>query len=332
MHIISLEDYRKSKRKSYSYIKDFLKDRRKFYKKHVLNEDVEFESTQATRLGDAADCLLFTPGEFDNRFHVSSVDKTPSGKGLDFIKSLFQSYRNNPDRFEDDFVMYAEVAYSEAGLTTPKFENYITKFYNSDMHELLKSWIAAEGKTTLSHYEASIAHKIKDILVTHPTTSRIFNSEGYGQLSVFFDYDGEEYKAMLDRVSIDHGNQVIKPFDLKVTYEDEGFEYNWLKNYYYIQQGIYEKAIEVWRNEYFPDYVIDPFRFVVINSDGQSQPLVYEIETDNGSLAEGFITMRGGNKKGFAQLARDINWHINSNIWDVSKDNYDAKNYIRRRI
>ncbi len=324
---MTVSDYRGLDVKSYSMMKDFVKDRRRFYKKHILKEPIKDEQSASMRIGDAVDCLLFTPEEFDNKFFIGDMEKSPTGKGAIFVNKLFELVEEGGE-FEES----AQKAYDFAELTKPTFKTYMSNFEDSPLYTMFVNMIESKSKTILSLDENAIADRIVNILKSHPLVGSIFKREGYNQLPIVFEFNGETFKALLDRVTIDHNKKLIKPYDLKVTFEDEQFSYNFLKNHYYIQQGVYEEAIKVWRNEHFPDYEIDPFRFIVVNSASTNQPLVYEITPYSGDFQVGFETQKGQKRKGFMQIQEEINWHISNNIWDVSKENYQKSNYIKQII
>jgi len=322
------QEYRAINAKNYSMLKDFLKDRQKFYKKYVLGEYTPDEQNMDLRVGSAVDCMLFTPEEFDELFFVGDSAKTPTGKGLVFVKTLFELQEKG-----GEFMDNALQAYNAAGLTTPKFDTYMEKFEGSNLEEYYISLIQAKTKTVLSVDEYSIAERIcQKLKDTEITRKILIEEEGINQLTILFSLEGEMFKSRLDRVVIDHKNKVIKPYDLKCTYEDEDFVYNFLKNRYYLQQGLYEVAIEAWRDENYPDYTIDPFRFIVIKSSSVNQPLVYELSPSEGSFLYNFKTEKGAKYKGVIPIINEINWHIQNNIWDISKENYQKYNFILQKI
>jgi hypothetical protein len=69
--------YRKLSRDSYSSIKDFLEDRKKYYKKYVLKEKVVDEVSSAMIFGNLVDCLLLEPHTFDEKFYVAQCQCPP---------------------------------------------------------------------------------------------------------------------------------------------------------------------------------------------------------------------------------------------------------------
>lgn len=325
---MTTKEYRTVDCLSYSAIKDFLKKGRKyFHKKYILNEEVEDTDSSASRLGSAVDCMLFTPDEFDTLFHIGDTDNIPTGKGGVFVKELFRLQEQG-----GEFMENAQKAYDTAKLKTPKFEAYMAKFEGSDLELAYINMIESKSKTVLSLKEAGVSEHIKKLLQENDRVGNIFNSEGHNQLPLIYTVNGIKLKGLLDRVVIDHNKKTVYGYDLKVTYEDEAFEYNWFKNKYYIQQGIYQELLALWVSENYPDYKLNPFRFIVISSSGQNQPLVYELVPFEGTLVYGFETTRGVKYKGFMEVINEINWHIQNDIWDISKENYQKYNFIKKVV
>ena len=325
---MTVAEYRAVPAKSYSMMKDFVtKGRRHFHKKYVLKEKIKEESNPSMRIGDMVDCYRFTPKDFDEKFLVSNQGKLPTGKGAIFVEKLFELHQQG-----GEFMANAQQAYNHAELTKPSFEVYMEKFEGSPLEDMYLNLIEAESKIVVSLDEVAISERIVSILSDHPLIGQIFKRDGHNQLPVVFEYNGETFKALFDRVTLDHSKKIIKPYDLKVTFEDEKFGYNFLKNKYYIQQGVYEEAIKVWRDRNYPDYEIDPFRFIVVNSSSINQPLVYELTPYSGDFQFGFETERGSKIKGVTQIQEEINWHIRNDIWDVSKENYQKSNFIKQII
>jgi hypothetical protein len=73
---------------SSSSLKEFSTNRRKYYKKYILNENVEEEDNKASVTGRVVETLLLEPEEFDNRFYMSTCASAPTGLMLDFVTAL----------------------------------------------------------------------------------------------------------------------------------------------------------------------------------------------------------------------------------------------------
>lgn len=64
---------------SSSSLKDFAMDRKKYHKKHILNEDVVEKENLAANMGRIVETNLMEPEEFDNKFFLSSLTSAPTG-------------------------------------------------------------------------------------------------------------------------------------------------------------------------------------------------------------------------------------------------------------
>ena len=77
--------YRAKAIDSSSSLKEFSMDRKKYYRKYVLNERVEDKDTIAATIGRIVETLLLEPHEFDKRFYMSSCVGAPTGLMLEFV-------------------------------------------------------------------------------------------------------------------------------------------------------------------------------------------------------------------------------------------------------
>ena len=62
-------DYRALQIDSSSSLKDFSLDRRKYYKKYILQENIKEKDNQAINTGCITETLLLEPELFDNKFY-----------------------------------------------------------------------------------------------------------------------------------------------------------------------------------------------------------------------------------------------------------------------
>src|SRR5260221_9108712 len=83
------KDYRALDIDSYSSIKVFIEDRKKYYKKFILKEVVKEEDTPETRFGSLVDCLLFTPDEYEERYALS-LSTLPTGQYGKLVSELWK--------------------------------------------------------------------------------------------------------------------------------------------------------------------------------------------------------------------------------------------------
>ena len=133
-----------------------------------------------------------------------------------------------------------------------------------------------------------------------------------------------------DAIDIDHETKQIQPYDLKCTYDNEEFNYSYLKNGYYLQQAFYHKGIKVWAaKNNMSDYSILPMKFIVADtSKNNRRPLVYKlnwVHTDQGLYG---FTNNGRHYRGIDQLMGAFIWAQENDIWNISKENFDNSGIV----
>jgi hypothetical protein len=119
---------------SSSSLKEFSMDRRKYYKKYVLSEEVAEKENLAANMGRIVETLLMEPEEFDGRFYLSALASAPTGLMLDFVEALYRHSANATDEFGNitrEFEDIARDAYVDSGFKI-KFEAVLSKFISSD--------------------------------------------------------------------------------------------------------------------------------------------------------------------------------------------------------
>lgn len=185
-----------------------------------------------------------------------------------------------------------------------------------------------DNKTVLAPEQWSKANELVNILKTHPYCKDIFNA-GINQLTYVFGIDGVTYKIRLDKLIIDHENKVIKPFDLK-TGQDKAyrFEKNFYFFRYYLQQALYQLGVIHYANKYYPDYTVEPFRFVYISTvENNPYPVVWQMSERWAELGwEGF-TKNGIKYKGIKELVQELNYYRTSGC-NVPKEVHECNGVV----
>lgn len=89
--------------------------------------------------------------------------------------------------------------------------------------------------------------------------------------------DGLEVKCMTDLLIINHGKKLVLPIDLKTSSLPEyEFPKKYLENRYDIQSRLYCRILKdlMGKDEYFKDFSLGNFRFLVVNKDSRT-PLLF---------------------------------------------------------
>ena len=268
--------------------------------------------------GDALDILLTqSEEEFDKRYAVAKVDK-PTGQMGEFVEALYKL-----KKFDE--------AYETVGFKRDSLEKVVDRFSleGADYHDFLQM---AEGKKIISYEMYKDVLKAINTLKIHDFTSVYFNEPREGveikyQVPILFKVDGNECKALLDVLVIDHEKKLIYPIDLKSTGEYINmFPSSFLKWKYYLQASFYSYGVK----QLYPDYTVDNFKFIVISSQQLTKPLVYTCTDEDLLVGEKGGLNRFTNKKvkGWRQLYEDYLWHLNNDLWEYPKEVYENNGEI----
>jgi hypothetical protein len=328
---------------SSSSLKDFSMDRKKYYRKYILNETVEDKDSAAANMGRIVETLLMEPDQFDKRFYMSSCTSTPTGLMLDFVEALYVHTRDATNekgvvtRPMDELL---QDAYRDSGFKI-KYEAVINKFIGSDAQiyydEIRK--VRSQNLTVVNTMEISVAEKIVENLRINTTTAPIVNIVNSSRYQVIdqmqvegYEIDGHEFKSMLDKVIIDHKEKLITPYDLKCTWNVENFyEEYYLYRRAYLQAYLYYHAMLHMANnpnsEYY-GYTVEYLKFIVCDSSNYYRPLVYTLDIDDMMDAYKGFVHKGRTYPGVGELVTALKWCVSSNIWDISHKNYIAHGVI----
>lgn len=329
--------YRAVNLDSSSSLKEFSINRRKYHKKYILGEKVEDDDTKAATIGRIVETLLLEPEEFDNRFYMSVCMSAPTGLMLDFVNALCKHTLAATDEmgsvsriFED----MAKDAYADSGFKI-KFEAVIGKFVGSDAeifyNELRQ--VRSKGLTVVTTEDVTNAENIVSELRTNNVTAEIVNLVNSGRYTIEnqmqiegYAVMGHLFKSMLDKVIIDHDKKEVFIYDLKCVWAVEGFydEY-YLYRRAYIQAYLYYVAVRsltINQSSELSGYTVHYPRFIVCDSTNYYNPLVYTLsEIDMQEAFAGF-EHKGRTYPGVKQIIEDLQWAIENDVWNISRENY----------
>lgn len=346
--LMTERQYRAVEVDSYSSIKDFLENRNKYYKKWVLKEDLKEEETSSLKNGSLVDCLLYTPEEFESRFSLSSVQE-PTGQMLKFVKALFSKtidYTNDEGSITRSFESISKEAYNDVkfdrngnvvDFKRDSYEKVIEKFVGSDAELYYNALRNNYGKTVveLSHVQNAekTVYELKNNWVTREIISRENSKrfEVYKQFPILFSYMNYPLKGLLDQLELDHEERTIQPIDGKTCWDNEReFQTNWFKYKYYIQAAVYYLAAKHWAEvEGWGHYKTLPMKFVVADSSNYQNPLIYTTDEENLNQGLHGFHMRGKYYPGVEAAIEDLKWHKETNIWEISRENFENKGVVK---
>jgi len=327
--------YRANLLDSSSSLKDFSMDRKKYFRKYILGEDVDDKDTQAATMGRIVETLLMEPDQFDKRFYMSSCVEAPSALMLAFVNAL---YKHTKDATDDNgnvsmtFEELSRAAYAESGFKI-KYEAVISKFVGSDAeiyYNELRT-VKSQNLTVVTTEDVTNAEKIVEELRHNPVTKDVVNTISSKRYSVYnqlqvegYTVDDHQFKSMMDKVIVDHEEQTVQVYDLKCTWSVENF----LEEYYlyrraYIQAYLYFHAAMHFRNnnEEIKDYKVLPPRFIVCDSTNYYNPLIYTLSDKDLEDAYNGFTHKNREYTGVAELIADLKWALENNVWNISREN-----------
>lgn len=330
------KEYRATNMDSSSSLKEFSLDRRKYYKKYVLNEKLtEEEDSKAAIVGRVVETLLFEKDKFDDRFYMSSLAKAPTSLMLEFVESLYRNTKaatNEDGEITVEFEELAKKAHIESGFKIG-LEAVLKKFIGSDAEIYYKEIreIRAKGLTVVTTDDVTNAERVVEELKTNEITSgtlNLVNSDRWNVYTQFqienYEIDGLKLKSMMDWLVVDHKEKTIQVDDLKCVWAVEGFyEQYYLYRRAYIQAYLYKQAAYEFKEREGLEYytVLNP-RFIVCDSINYYQPLIYTLNSDDMDDAYNGFTHNGRHYPGVKQIIEDIKWAKENNIWNISKTNH----------
>ena len=226
-------------------------------------------------LGSCVDAII-TGGmqEFNERYKVIDVQITDGG--MNVINQLLSM--NLPySTFTEIPQEVVSAAAKEAGFW--KADKWDKKRYD----EVLKTGNVGEYYTacvnsektlvTTKMYEEVLA--CVKVLKESPATAHFFAEDDvfstirrYYQLKFKAVHNGVIYRNMADLITVDYEKKIIYPIDLKTSSTPEwDFEKSFIKWHYFIQAVLYWKNIRAVldTDEYFKDFKLDNYRFIVVN-------------------------------------------------------------------
>ena len=309
-------EYRADKALSYSKLNQFFKNGPKAL---ISEEKID---TPSLRFGSLVDCILTAPEEFDDRFYVADIDKF-SATIRTIVELLYQSFPDVNDINEciDEYMLETinTVGYQSGWKDDTRIKKI--KELGADYFSVLKY---SQNKIVVSPQEFQEAQQCVMTLKTHPFTYEIFDcnedEEIFYQLKFKTIIDGVPFRFMMDICKVNHKKRTIRPIDLKTSGKSsELFEKSFLDWCYWIQGGSYSYGLNkiISENDYFKNFEILPFQFLVINKNDLC-PLIWEM--NDSDTIKFTVENYGCNWRG---LLNSANWHLQNGKFDYSRKSYE---------
>lgn len=341
-----IENYRQIERKSYSDLKLFAKDRKKYYKLKVLKDAEEIEKDQKSkeknesiRMGNLVDVRLTDNDNFDKYF-VRTDAPVPTGQMLTLVNNLFDyTIRDTDDKgvVISDFSDRFEEAYEslKEGDPNKKLKSGVEKFlerFPIEGEQYFNEKLKCIGKTIITLEEEQKSDGIvQDLMYSIGTRDLVMWNHKVTKYPILFELFGELFKAEIDQIRFDHDNKKIYLDDYKCSSFVETFHWEILDSMYYLQAAVY-----IWAAvQHFADHkdykdyeVVQEFNFIVSDQNNATKPLVYTLTEDH--IQKAWYDFKVGNKKykGLMTILEELKFAETHNMWDMSVENYKNKGRV----
>lgn len=288
------EEYRNDGCIHYSMLSDYAK--RGF---DCIDKLKEKKESPSLLFGSAVDTLI-TGGqkEYDTKYFVADLPNLTDSL-LPIANYLFETYHDTYSSLDEiDDNILAEVGKENNFYANDKYRNYRIKLIKEGCSKYYDmKHVAGEKQIVTCEFNQSVIDTV-NALKTSEATHFYFEEdnpfdgiERCYQLQFRSTFDNVPYSCMADLIIVDHPNKRIHPIDLKTSSHKE---YNFFKSFiewnYHIQARLYYKIISdnVSKDDFFCDYQIMPYKFIVVNKDTLS-PLVWEYAdtAEEGTLTYG---------------------------------------------
>lgn len=316
----SEQEFRETKALSYSKIASYDKDGPISL---ITKKDLDGKSYII--FGKLVDDMLLSPQNL-YKYKINNYNgELPSGSISEIINKCVDFINKTGEQLTDNIILefFAQKDFYKTWKPATKVAA-IWKY-----KDYLDFILQNKDSILITPFMWTTAEKIVETIKTSPKTQQWFNllegQEGFNQVDLITEYNGSKVKGAFDRLVVDHINKTFQIIDLKTgsVKSDEFVDQFW-KFRYWIQATLYYKMLEeiIKNDDQYQDYEILDFVFVYMPSTGATIPTVLTVEKDRISAFEnGFYIGRSEYKqKGIKQLIKEIEWHYESQIFDVSYD------------
>lgn len=320
---VSEDEYREDSGVSYSMLATFEREGAK-----AIPTLKDKKSSEALRFGSLVDTLMTEPEEAENKFLLADISKV-SEAVLNIVKNVYEASdksTNNLANVDRNLILLhvKDANYYSNWKDDTRIDKIITE--GKDFYALLG---LAGNKMLITQQDYNQAEECISALKLNPFTSKYFTEDFFDegkeyhyQLKFKYRDNSVDVRCMFDRIIVDHVNKTIQPIDLKTTGKnEEEFEASFLSWSYWIQANMYSQILlwNIEQDEYFKEFTILPFKFVVINRYNRT-PLVWQ---DNNYLTVGDrIDNYGRVHKHWLKLYTEFQWHVQNEKYDYSYDSY----------
>ena len=278
----------------------------KYEKEGFENLDKLFEHIETASLsfGSMVDCLITDSEDaFNEQYMVADIPSMePSVEPI--VKEVFSLYNNSYTNINDIPDSCLMPTISEYGYQSRWKPETRCKAIREKGSQYYQTMFISKGRKIVTQEVYNKVFACVRALKDSPQTHNYFcednpfeDVERYYQLKFKDTLGGVDYRGMADLLIVDHKNKRVIPCDLKTSGHRE---YDFYKSFvtwgYQCQARLYWRLIRsaMDKDDYYKDFKLDDFRFIVVNNIDNPNPLVWLFEDTQamGTLSYGNITMR----------------------------------------
>lgn len=345
-------DYRTSPGLNYSSIKTFAQSGyQSFYKEFINGESYDEDDINEKAgviIGSVLDFLRIDCGgnleifnqRYDERFCLFQGIKSNS-QDFELADKLYGIYERDKDSstFSEQFKEAVDIMKRKGKYKNKTEESILESFQAKPSKEKLAdnpNLTSAEdyylakidniGKQTVDIYQLDTAKRLLNITNKDSWLKDVFYSsmEMKNKFVIFWEYNGMECKSELDITLWDHDNKIVYPKDLKCIFSTtlQVVKYRYYKLLYGWQAAFYTLALRSFLDQNnMSDWKVAPFEFLFVGYAPNSRPARVEVSED--MMKDALEGKEGDYLKGILFYLEQIQWHLDNNIWDGTKEQYE---------
>lgn len=335
----SEKEYRADKTAyNYSLLKDFESmSLLGFRKNHILGKKDDASSDMNTgTLGHMK--LAEDEVAFENAIYLSNLISKPKPQETKFAEELFKltlEHSNEDNVYVGDFMEDCQEAYRLAEIQSPLFPNFIKKFEGGPAEDYYKELRNGYGRILVTQSDLEISERCIRKAKESPTVGDIINwKDRKNEIPIKFEYMGYTFRVLLDRMNFDHENEELSPYDWKFTHatDEKEFGYNFIDMKYYLQIKLYSLGAEAYRDHFYPNYKLNPLKYVAIDNKAFSDSVEHEFEFSNWADPWTGFTHRGRKYRSIPEIIDTMEWHKQNDVWSMRKSTFLNKGKVKHII